>query len=224
MMEMPDGSILLPTPPRNARKVAKGRREHFTGQLTAGPDEGTGMDIESFTEFQVALALLARPSVVSLENQVPFEYCLGDEVHWHFFDFRATLRDGSRTVIMVKSAYRHSQPEVRDELAYIASQVTADFADRVVVLTEKNLDAAEIYNAEMMHEMRRPEPLVDAAARRAIQGLIGSVRISDLVEHIGQAGQGFRAIVRLIRSGELKINRRVRLSYDSMVIRSSTDA
>lgn len=223
-MEMPDGSILLPMRPQNARKVAKGRREHFTGQLNVRGGEEAGMDIESFTEFQVALALLARRDVVNIENQVPFEYRIGEKVHYHFFDFRATLRDGLRFAIMVKSAYRYAQLSIQDELAYIANQVPADFAQKVVVLTERDLSPAEIYNAEMMHEMRRPDPFVDGDARRVIRGIHGAVRVGDLVDHIGHGGQGFRAVVRLIRSGDLKVHRRTRISHDCMVTRNSTDA
>lgn len=225
MFELPDGSVCLPRPSTVPRTVAKGRREHFTGQLNVGPDEGTCMDIESYTEFQVALTLLARPEVAYVENQVPFTYLCGDgKPAKHFFDFRATLVDGSCHAIMVKSEYRFRSPKVSQELRLIASQVDADFADRVVVMTEKNVSAAEFYNAEMMHEMRWPDPAVDGEALRVIQSIVGAVRISDLVEAIGHGGQGFRAVVRLIRNRQLSIPAGVKISPEATVSRSNHDA
>ncbi|GGF86218.1 hypothetical protein SAMN05216376_12914 [Mameliella alba] len=225
MLEMPDGNIVLPRPPQNARKVAKGRRNHFTGQTNIGTDEEGGMDIESYTELQVLLALLARPGTKHVENQVKFEFTGPDgETKDHFFDFRVTKFDGSRTALMVKAAYRFRQAKIRDELVYIASRVPTSFADKVEVVTEKNLVSSEIYNAEMMHQMRRPVPDADAAARRAIRDIRGDVQIRDLVEIIGHAGAGFQALVRLIRTHELTLTRQERISYDTYVTRSHHDA
>lgn len=225
MLEMPDGNIVLPRPPQNARKVAKGRRNHFTGQTNAGADEESGMDIESYTELQVLLALLARPGIAHVENQVEFAFTGRDgSTERHFFDFRATKVDGSRTAIMVKSAYRFGQAKIRDELVYIASRVPKSFADKVEVVTEKNLLPSEIYNAEMMHQMRRPVPDADAAARHAIRNIRGAVLIRDLVEIIGHGGDGFQALVRLIRSHDLKLTRQERISYETYVTRSRHDA
>ncbi|UWQ50652.1 hypothetical protein K3720_04390 [Leisingera caerulea] len=225
MLELPDGSICLPRPSMASRKVAKGRREHFTGQLNVGPDEGTCMDIESYTEFQVALTLLARPEVTHVENQVPFTFLNADgRPATHFFDFLATHTDGSRHAIMVKSDYRFRSPRVSEELRLIASQVNADFAERVMVMTEKHFTTAEFFNAEMMHEMRWPDPVVDGAALRVVQPIIGAVRISDLVEAIGHGGQGFRAVVRLIRDRHLAIPDGIKISYDASVTRNKQDA
>ena len=134
MLEMPDGNIVLPRPPQNARKVAKGRRNHFTGQTNVGADEENGMDIESYTELQVLLALLARPGIVHVENQVEFSFTGPDgRLNSHFFDFRATKIDGSRTAIMVKAAYRFAHAKIRDELVYVASRVPNSFADKATL-------------------------------------------------------------------------------------------
>lgn len=225
MLELPDGTVHLPRPSTAQRRVAKGRREHFTGQLNVGPDEGTCMGIESYTELQVALTLLARPEVVHVENQVPFTYLGTDgETARHFFDFLTTQSDGSRIAVMVKSAYRFSKPSVAEELRFIGSQVTPDFADRAVVMTEKHFGAHEFHNAEIMHEMRCPDPVVDASALRVVRQVVGAVRIADLVDEIGQGGSGFRAVVRLIRNRHLLIPEGVKISYEAIVTREFRDA
>lgn len=111
-----------------------------------------------------------------------------------------------------------------EELRLIASQVDTRFADQVVVMTEKHFNRWEFFNAEMMHEMRWPDPVVDSAARRAVQTLVGSARISDLVEAIGHGGNGFRAIVRLIRNRYLAVADGVRISHEAYVSRCENDA
>lgn len=111
MLELPNGNICLPRPSTVLRKVAKGRREHFTGQLNVGLDEGACMDIESYTEFQVVMTLMARPEVAHVENQVLFPYRdLDGKSARHFFDFRATRTDGSRTAIMVNRRIATASP------------------------------------------------------------------------------------------------------------------
>jgi hypothetical protein len=183
------------------------------------------MDIESYTEFQIAITLMARPEVAHLENHVLFPYRdANGKAKRHFFDFKATMTDGTRTAIMVKSAYRYSQPSVAAELRLIARKVDTWFADDVVVMTEKHFKRREFYNAEMMHEMRWPDPVVDSAALRAIQTMVGAVRIGDLVEEIGHGGNGFRAIVRLIRNRYLAVADGVRISHEAYVSRCCNDA
>lgn len=220
MMLMADGGIAMPKRLQTTRKVAKGRREHFTGQFTFGADEGRTMDIESNTELRVALVTIARPDVVDLENQVPFQWVKPDgKTATHHFDFRVLMFDGKRRAIMVKSEYRRQQSKVQLELAEIAAQVTPNFADEVVVMTERDIDPVELFNAEMMHEMRRPDLEADAAARRAMGEIVASAKIQDLVDEIGLGARGFRAVVRLIRSHELELIKKVRIAHEAYVRR-----
>lgn len=220
MNYMSDGGLIMPERVRAARKFAKGAREHFTGQFTFGPDEGETRDIESHTELCVALVTIARPDVVGLENQVPFEWDKPDgKKGTHYFDFRVLMADGRRRAIMVKSEYRRQQPEVQRELAGIAAQVTPEFADDVEVMTERDIDPVELFNAEMMHEMRRPDPVADAAARRVMCEIVASVRIQEMVDAIDLGARGFRAVVRLLRSHELELINKVRIAHEAYVRR-----
>ncbi|WP_192964083.1 hypothetical protein [Phycobacter azelaicus] len=147
------------------------------------------MNFESLYELRVGLVVQARKDIASLENQVPFFYRNADgRPATHFFDYRATQRSGKRIAIMVKAAERAASPRVDDELRVIARQVPSSFADRVVVMTEEDLDPIEVYNAELLHEMRMPEPEVDAAARRAVCSMVGPCELGRLIEMIGHAG------------------------------------
>lgn len=220
-MELTAGSgVTFPVRRKTDRKVAKGRRNHFTGQFTFGPDEGETMDVESNTELRVALITLARPDVVGLENQVPFAWVKPDgKPATHHFDFRALMANGTRKAIMVKSEHRRLQSKVQLELAQIAEQVTPDFADEVVVMTERDIDPIEYFNAEIMHEMRRADFEADAAARLAMSEIVATAQIQNLVDRIGLGARGFRAVVRLIRSHELTLINKVRIAHEAYVCR-----
>jgi hypothetical protein len=216
----PESGVAFPVRRKTVRKIAKGRRNHFTGQFTFGPDEGETMDVESNTELCVALVTIARPDVVGLENQVPFAWVKPDgKPATHHFDFRALMANGSRKAIMVKSEYRRLHPEVQLELAQIAAQVTPDFAYEVVVMTERDIDPVEYFNAEIMHEMRQSDFEADAAARAAMGEIPATAQIQDLVDRIGLGARGFRAIVRLIRSHELELINKVRIAHEAYVRR-----
>lgn len=219
-MLMADGGLVMPERLQTTRKMAKGRREHFTGQFSFGSDEGQTMDVESHTELCVALVSIARPDVMLLEHQVPFKWVQPNgKSATHHFDFRAMMSDGRRRAIMVKSEYRRRQPEVPKELLQIAAQVTPDFADEVVVMTERDIDPIEVHNAEIMHEMRRPDAEADAAARGLMGNIVSSVQIQDLVDATGLGARGFRAVVRLIRSHELELTKQVRIAHEAYVRR-----
>lgn len=220
MMKMPDGGITMPERREADRKTSVGAREHQTGQITMEPDEGYTLGCDSNTEMKCTLVYLARRNVVGLENQVLFQWLDADgKTCKHFFDFRVLMADGQRVAIMVKSEYRRNQLKVQDELAEIAARVPRSFADQVVVMTERDIDPVEYFNAEMMHEMRRPDPDADAGARRVLGEIVGAVRIQDLVDAIGLGARGFRAVVRLLRAHELELTLNVRITHEAYVRR-----
>lgn len=220
MMKMPDGGITLPERRKADRKTSVGAREHQTGQMTSGPDEGYTDGHDSNAEFKTKVVILSRLNVVGIESQVLFQWLDVDgKIAKHFFDFRVLMADGKRVAIMVKSEFRRNQSKVQDELAEIAARVPRSFADQVVVMTERDIDPVEYFNAEMMHEMRRPDPDADAGARRLLGEIVGAVRIQDLVDAIGLGARGFRAVVRLLRSHELELTLNVRITHEAYVRR-----
>ena len=203
------------------RKVAKGRRKHFTGQLVLerGGQEVLA-DVESHTEMQWALVFAARREVVDIETQVRFDWTHHEgKKKKHFFDFRISLQDGTRVAVFVKAAKRLESAKNLRWLEAIAAEVPTEFADHVVILTEAHLDPIEVHNAEFLDEVRESVPEVDACARREIQYLKGAVRIRDLVSAIGADGQGIRAIGRLIRANELELVHHVRIDHNALVRR-----
>lgn len=220
MYMTPHGTLRLPHAPDAARPIRMGVKEHFTGSLVVGDDEGREMEVESHTEMLTALVMLARRDVVHLENQVPFRWIdRNGTARTHFFDFRTSLRDGTRIALIVKNSRKAADHEFRQEMRLLASQVTPDFADRVSLLTEKHLDPIEVHNAELIHGVRLPDPEPDAAVRRVVAGISGAVKIGDVVALAGCSGSGFRAVVRLIRTHELELVNHERIEHDALVRR-----
>jgi hypothetical protein len=216
----PDGGIRTPRP-YTGRKMGFGAKKHFTGSLVHGEDEGEVANVQSHTEMLTALVMLARREVVCLENQVEFGWVDVDgKRSTHYFDFRVTLRDGRRIALVVKWSTKARKPEFKEKTALIASQVPSAFADEVLVVTERDLDPIEVHNAELIYAVRLPDPDFDAAARRVIQCLAGAAKIGDLVAATGHEGQGFRAIVRLIRAHELELVAHERITYETLVRRA----
>ena len=118
------GGITLPAPSRAARNGPTASKGHFTGHLVAGDGSGRAIQVESHLEMKTALVLLARPDVVDLEEQVPFEWAdEHGELRTHFFDFRASLQGGARIAIVVKPRRRLESGRFFDTIQAIASQV-----------------------------------------------------------------------------------------------------
>ncbi|WP_316015102.1 hypothetical protein [Roseobacter sp. HKCCA0434] len=220
MYMTPTGSVRLPLPPVGDRSIKMGVQQHFTGSFIDGDDEGREIEFESHTEFMVGLVMLARPDVVNLENQVLFRW-LDEEgqTHRHYFDYRATLSDGSRIALVVKKNPKAFDPEFRVGLRDLARRAVPDFADRLSLITMADLDPVEVHNAQLIHAVRQPDPEPDAAVRDVVASIVGAARISDIAAAAGCRGPGFRSVVRLIRRNELELVAHERISSDTLVRR-----
>ena len=206
MHETPSGTFSLPQPTQADRPITMGVQKHFTGSIVFGDHEGQVMQFESHTEKQTALVMLARREVVDLECQVPFPWIdQTGKAKTHFFDFRVSLRDGSRVALIVKNSRKAAKADFVAEMRCLARQVTSTFADRVLLITEKHLDPIEVHNAELIHSVRFADPEPDAAVRAVVAEINGAVQIRDIVAAAGVSGRGFLAVVRLIGRHELEL-------------------
>ncbi len=206
MYETPSGTFILPLPTQADRRITMGVQKHFTGSIVFGDHEGQVMQFESHTEKLTALVMIGRPNYVKLEAQIPFHWVNRDgKPVTHFFDFRVTLRDGTRRALIVKNAWKAAKLDFQADMRLLARQVTAVFADAVSVVTEKHLDPIEVHNAELLNSARLPDPGPDAAVLRVVADISGAVKISDIVAAAGVSGRGFLAVVRLIGRHELEL-------------------
>lgn len=221
--------IALPLPPRGDRPVQLKSDSHFSGHLIfhrkcraqSGASRGQVLEVESHLEMNIALILAMRPQVVDLECQVRFNWRSPEAAKWskHFFDFRVTLIDGSRVAVMVKRSKKLSCPkfcEIRDA---IVAEIKEECADRAIVLTERDINPIELHNASFLNSLTDADPEADAAASRAMHGVQGGRSIGEVVNDIGMAGRGFRAVGRMLRQGELELTNMERITTQAIVRR-----
>ncbi|NEU14334.1 hypothetical protein G3T14_19700 [Methylobacterium sp. BTF04] len=178
--------------------------------------------VESYGELSAAHTLMARSDVVHLREQAePVDYIddLG-EPRQHFFDFIVTLADGDKVAI----AYRPDESAVRKDLAStlrsIAAHMNPSVADRVVHMSERHLPREIVRDAKLLRAVRRDNrPEDDKAVAAIVETLLGVTTVGDLVRTSGLKGRAFRAIVRLIGDGILKIVGPHGITYATRVAR-----
>jgi len=214
------GCIRLPEQSAGHRDTAVGSSHHLTGRLVIGEGHGRRLGFESHLEAKAAMILAARGETVSLVEQFLTNWTdeLGKALR-HFVDFVQTKVDGERIGYAVRPTARVSH-EYLLKLAHIKEQAVAggilsDFR----LFTEKEVCPVEMANASQFHAVRRPDPFGDKIATEVVRNLSGVATIGQLTDAIGLDGMGFRALVRLIRSGELEMVRHEVISRQSQVIK-----
>lgn len=213
-------NLPLAAPSTADRPTAKASKRHFTGHIVIGDWPGRVLQVESHLELNVAFMLLARADVVDIEDQVAFPWIdETGETKTHNFDFRVTFRDGRRAAIAVKAEHYLKGGTVEAELQAVARQVLPDFADQVRLMTERQVHPVTLHNAQLLHEVRQPDPEADAAAAEAIAGIRGAATLGDLTDAMGLGVRGFRALLRLLRSHRLRLVRHERITRQSFVER-----
>ncbi|NBZ89511.1 hypothetical protein [Stagnihabitans tardus] len=215
------GGIRLPEHSRGDRATQVGATQHFTGCIVLGSGPGIRTGLESHLELQAALILAARPEVRDLVEQVRFDWFDEDgEFHKHYIDLVATGQDGIvigyavRPLGRVKDAYLAQLARVKEQA--IAQGVLDDFR----LFTEQDVCPVELFNAKLFHSVRRPDQFGDPVAQDVVGRMTGVATIESLVEQTGLDGMGFRALVRLIRSGQLQMVSYERIGRGCLVFKT----
>jgi hypothetical protein len=210
-----------PAPSRGSRRPS--RRSKGSGRATViGGTPPRQIHCESNPERKCALMLLARRDVADVVEQPPAVWFVDADGRnkRHTFDFFVTMTDDTTVAVEVKPLDKVEKHHWRERLRRIAEQADG-FADRYVLVTEANLPPNAVYNAALLHAVRRDiQPEHDEQIRRLTADLHGQVTVADLVARSGLEGDGFRAIARLIGAGELVAVRGGRIDYPTFVSRA----
>lgn len=213
--------ICLPAQSVGNRKTQVGSSHHFTGRLVIGEGPGRRLGFESHLEAKAAMILAARRETLSLVEQ--FRISWTDEfgkVLRHFVDFVQDKVDGQRIGYAVRPTARVSQKYLlklaRIKEQALAGAILSDFR----LFTETEVCPVELSNATQFHAVRRPDPFGDMIAAEVVRNMSGVTTIGQLTDAIGLDGMGFRAVVRLIRSGELEMVRHEIISRSSQVFKA----
>ena len=208
------GAFVLPLPSTAARDVVLSSKSHFCGHVVIGDGSGRGavagvpprvVQVESHLELCWCLCLSVRADIADLREQMQFDWFDEDgEVHPHYFDLFVTRTDGTRIACAIRPTAWVGGKFGR-QMPRIAAQARAGrFADDVRLLTDADLDPVELHNAWLLHGVREADPMADEAAARVLADMSGTASLAELVTRTGCGAAGFRALLRLIRWGQLR--------------------
>ncbi len=164
------------------------------------------------------LLLNADPGIVDLREQALFRFGPRDASR-HFFDVVATRRCGTRIAYTMKPEVRLRSGRFLEEMGEVAWWVREKrFADDVRLPTDADVDPVALHNAKVIAAVRAPDPEANAAAGRAADALVGGASLLDLTAMTGLEERGYRAVLRLVRSGRLAPARRERISPSTVLL------
>ena len=225
----PDPNLRPPGPPqrlwippvksRGTRKVALGAKGHSSGAFVA---DNFVTAFESGAEKKTAFAARAWPGVRDVIDQFPKVKYRDDDGEWHThtFDYLVVFDDDNKTAVSCKPWELVASSEIRRIHKLLAAQMSPAVANRINLVTERNISDADWFNAELIQSVRRdPNPADDALIERLTAGLVGTTTIGELACASCLKGYGFRAVVRLIASFKLTMAERVRITHDARVRR-----
>lgn len=180
---------------------------------------------DSLGEFGVLATSLARRDIVDVREQQEAVYRDAEGVvRRHFFDFVVTFADGTRRALAYKPRDRAEKIGFVDFLTDLAGRISPEVADEIVPLTEFDLPRATVQNAILIHDCQRdPSDEADEAVLAALAEFIGHVSIADLRDATGLGGDAYRAIVRLIGSGEIVMKGTARICGQTLVRSASRE-
>lgn len=209
-----------PGPSRGLRQVPLRSAGSSHGHIVL---EDCVLDFESRLERNVALAFLARPDTRHIVEQTPRVQYVNDdgEVQEHVFDLMVTRKDDVKVAVFVKP-FDLLRPWMHRMLERIKEQLSPSVAQKLLVVTEKKLSRADVYNAELIQEVgRQPFPEDDARIAELIAGMTRPAAIADLVEPSGLHGSGFRSAVRAIAAGTITLTKPVMITPAAVVTRTA---
>jgi len=162
---------------------------------------------ESLLEGSVLHQLLARDDVLDIWEQPPrFRYIGPDgKPRWSYPDFLIWLTSGLKICAQVKPAEIVERSNFREDLECMRRDMPMDYADEIVLITDRSFAAYEARNAQRLNQFRSvEEDDADTEIAGRLDALIGTTSIADLIDGAPDTGAAFRATFRAIFSGKAK--------------------
>lgn len=209
------------TEPSSAHRLPTSFRSRGSNQgiLVTTGEHPRQIFYDSTGELGVFHYAFARRDVVDVREQQEAIY--RDDagmIRRHYFDAILTMRDGTRKAVSYKP---HRRAEALNFAAYLvdlAERISPAVADEIVLLTERDLPRATLHNAALLHDCRRDPPgEADAAVLAVLDRITGQISVAHLRDATPYEGEAFRAIVRLIGSGDLVAQGNDRICGDTLV-------
>lgn len=213
-----------PRPSRAKKAIPQSSHGHFVVQMVINDNDGSGGQISrcgSIAEYRTRMIALAEPDTVDVVEQVGPLYWLDDNNtrHEHYLDHVVHKAD-KRKLGFTDKPYRRVSNEFGDEITQVCQDGRAKrVIDELYLVTEYGHDPVTLFNADLMRGCRDIDPMADSEALIAIKEFPDVTALRLLVEMIGMGPRGFRALVRLIQSGNLVLMSNEKISHESLVMR-----
>ena len=213
------------TPPLGStasRRIVVPKKGSLRGALVTRGEHRRVITFESELERKVLLVLLARRDVVEVREQIaPVTYRDADGVEReHRFDFLVRRRDGRRILVAVKPLEIAVKHDLDGLIRLIARHVPRSLADSAIWMSERDVPRNAVFNATLLHSVRAGgSPEHDKVVEGIASTLAGITTVACLVAASGLAGDGFRAVVRLIDRGVLRMVGTGRIDYGTRIER-----
>lgn len=196
-----------PEPSRATRKITS--KSNKSGRMTiTSTSPTTGMrrkkKCESLLEGNVLYLLESRTDVLDIWEQPPrFKYfCPNGKPRWCNPDFLVWMTSGLKLCVQVKPAAIVERTNFRAELECMRADMPLDYADELILITDRSFDAFEARNAARLNQFRSiDESDADRDLSRRLSALEGAISIADLIDGAPDVGPAFRAAFRAIFSG-----------------------
>lgn len=222
-----DDGISLPRASQADRNVQKASAGHCTAFGVVGDDKGIRVQGESLLEHRVHLLINSGGNVANLREQVRFYFGWDPKKQQqHVFDAFATLKTGERIAFAMKPEMRLRSSN-RDKVDFMDHMQTVawwvyekDFADDVRIFTEADIDPIELHNAQVLNAVREYDAEADLVAKQVIGSLPkgGGVSLCELTKTTGMGARGYRALLRLLRTGDARLQSKVRITPATIVL------
>ncbi|QIR85104.1 hypothetical protein [Paracoccus sp. AK26] len=127
------------------------------------------------------------------------------------------MRNGDVVAVEVKPEIYVKKNAVRAKLTQIAAMMPRAVADRVALVTERDLHPVAVANGEIIHAARFPDPEADGRTAAALSQVFGSVAIADLSVATGLGTRVIHSVARLIKAGEVVLCAHERIGMSSRI-------
>lgn len=213
-----------PRPSQASKPIPKSSHGHFVVQMVihdSDDDPGQISLCGSLGEYRTRLIALAEPDTVDVIEQVgpvPWTDDKG-KIHGHYID-QVVVKTGDRRLGLTDKPYRKVTPAFQAEIAQVdAAGRNMGAIDGLYLVTEYARDPVALHNADLFRGCRDADPEVDALAAEVVEALDGEAPLQRLVGEINRGPRGFRALVRLIRSGRLRMVSAEKIAQTTLVTR-----
>lgn len=214
-----------PKPSRAKKAIPRRGRNHFSVSSTIGDRNGVGGYLSkcgSLFEYHTRIIALAEADTIDVIEQVgPFPYVdRGNVRHSHYLDHLVVKADGRRLAISDKP-YARVKDEFGEELAQVRNfGVGNGVFDGLFLATEYAHDPIDLNNAALIRGCRDVEEEVDLRAEEVVADMVGQQTMRTLTDLMDFGPQGFRALVRLIRAGRIRLLNKEKIALSSLVQRN----